>query len=132
MKMERSFVILGIVFSVIAMSVVVTTADWSAGVSAFIVAMALLSILPLGLVTLMGWFLRKSKPALITCLIALIIAFGFMTLLYVDAFYIHPDAQGGLILLFGPFYTLLGLIPFGIVALVLFVRGQREQGPEAT
>ncbi|MDH4030083.1 MAG: hypothetical protein OEU49_04465 [Chromatiales bacterium] len=48
---------------------------------------------------------------------------GFSALMLYQAFIAHPDAQSGIVLLFIPFYQVLGLLPLLWVARVLARRG---------
>lgn len=60
-----------------------------------------------------------------SCLLGQSAAFLLLAGLFVTAFYIRPDAQAGLILIFGPVYSLALLIPFGVAALCFYFRSRR-------
>ena len=124
MKLHYLLLSLGILFSVIALVAVGSRVEFGGNPdrSLFLLMLLILPLVPLALPVIAGWFFRWSKPALLVCLAGLISAFAFMAYAFVNSFHINSDPQGGLILIFRPIYTLFGLIPFGIAALVLFLR----------
>lgn len=101
-------------------------ADWRSGISdSAILAFVVWATVPFALATAAGWLLRRSRAALLSCLLGQSAAFVLMAVLFVLAFYIRPDAQGGLIVVFGPVYALALLFPFGVTALFFYVRSRR-------
>lgn len=119
--MIRWHIVSGLLFSVVIIGFVGLIGDWSKS-PVFGISICMACVLPILSALVVGVLFRRSRAALITCLVGLYAAMGFMVFLYVYAFHINPDPQGGLILLFGPIYTMIGLLPFGLVAVVLFLR----------
>ena len=60
-----------------------------------------------------------SRRSLVTLLISNILYFGWFFWVYISAFYLHPDAQAGITLLFVGIYSLPVMIPLWIIAMCL-------------
>ena len=120
MKLHQIHLVAGALMMLAACATVALTADWTSSASlAFLLAITVWPAVPLALATLGGWLLRRSRPALVSCFLGLLSVFVLVAALHVFAFFINPDPQGALILIFGPIYALVVLIPFGVTALVL-------------
>ncbi|AFZ14426.1 hypothetical protein Cri9333_3604 [Crinalium epipsammum PCC 9333] len=78
-------------------------------------------LLPYMVFSLMGIFANKRTEAIII-LITSLVAFGWGTYFYIDAFFINTDPQSGLAFLFVPLYQLVLVILMGIISgLVRFI-----------
>lgn len=126
MKLLQVHLLTGLLMIVVSAAAVALKADWSSRTPhSMIVAFVVWSTVPFALATAAGWLLRRSRAALVSCLLGQSATFLHMAALFVTAFYIRPDAQGGLILIFGPVYYLALLIPFGVAALFFYFRSRR-------
>ena len=63
--------------------------------------------------------LRTSRAGAITLLVTTLVVAGAAGIAYVDAFFIHLDAQGALILLFMPVWQWVGALAGLVVASLL-------------
>lgn len=128
--LPRLHLVIGIVLSLLSAIVIGFKLDWNAPVpTPGLVAMVLWPTAPTLMATGLGWLLRKSHAALICSLAGLLTSFGTMAFMYIYAFHINPDPQGGLVLIFGPPGALLILAPFALGAVILHAR--RDKGKEA-
>ncbi len=126
MKLLQAHLLTGLLMIVVNAAAVALQADWrSSAPAAVILAFVAWSTVPIIAALGAGWLLRRSRAALVSCLLGQSAAFLLMAALFVLAFYIRPDAQGGLILIFGPIYALALLIPFGVAALFFYFRSRR-------
>jgi len=95
-----------------------SSADWWSGIFGFLAW----ACLPYGILL----FLNIIQPGKIRKDIALLvttaIVSGFGIILIIDAFFIHIDAQGGLVFLFIPMYQSIAAIAGGLIGLVFYVR----------
>ena len=66
--------------------------------------------------------LRTSRAGAITLLVTTLVVAGAAGIAYVDAFFIHLDAQGALILVFMPVWQWVGAIVGVVVASLLPAR----------
>ena len=67
----------------------------------------------------------------LSLLITTSIVSSFAVIMLVDAFFIHPDAQSGLIFLFMPAYQSIAAILGGLIGLGLHQRSSNAQHPAA-
>jgi hypothetical protein len=126
MKLHHRLLVAGLVVILTTLTTMVTSLDWSANVAPKgLLLLVGWPLVPLILPTAFGCAFRASRAAVISCFAGLLAAFGLMAFLYIYAFKIAPDPQGGLIILFGPVYALLVLVPFGIAAVWCFARHDR-------
>jgi predicted anti-sigma-YlaC factor YlaD len=126
MKLLQAHLLTGLLMIVVTAAAVALQADRkSATPATMLVAFVVWSVVPVTLAMASGWLLRKSRAALVSCLLGQSAAFALMAALFVLAFYIRPDAQAGLIFIFGPVYPLGLLIPFGVAALFFHFRSRR-------
>lgn len=113
----------GTLLTLISGGGIALTIDWTAALPPMaLAAFVAWPMVPLALAVAAGWFMQRSKPALLCCSLGLWLAFGLMASLYVYVFHLHPDPQGGLILIFGPLYALGALLPCLLAALFFFFR----------
>ena len=100
-----------------------TSSDWWSGMIGFFGR----ACLPYGILlvfnTIKGGEIKKDIALLITT----IIVSGFAIFMLVDAFFIHIDAQSGLIFLFLPMYQSIASIIGGLIGLILYVRSGSAQ-----
>lgn len=118
---------MGTLLTLITGSSIALTIDWTAALPPLaLAAFVAWPMMPLALAGAAGWFMQKSKPALLCCSFGLWLAFSLMASLYVYIFHLNPDPQGGLILIFGPLYALGALLQCLLVALFFFFRKPRS------
>ncbi|MEN9572259.1 MAG: hypothetical protein RL514_114 [Verrucomicrobiota bacterium] len=126
MKLLQVHLLTGLLMMMAAVVAVALKADWNSRTSVLmLVAFVVWPTVPIAVAMAAGWLLRRSRAALVTCVVGQSAAFVLMAALFVLAFYVRPDAQGGLIVVFGPVYALGLLIPFGVTALFFFFRSRR-------
>lgn len=96
--------------------------DWWKDMLAFFA----LSLLPFSILFFFNLMKEDFYKKDIAIFVSTIIVCGFGIVLLIDAFFIHIDAQSGLIFLFLPIIQSIVAIIGGMVGLVLYVRGHRE------
>ena len=115
--------ITGALLAVTSIATVARTTDWSAEVPVgWLLFMNLWPTMPLMMATVAGWRLRRSRAALWLCWSGQLAVFLTMAALYVYVFVLHPDPQGGLIIVFGPVYALGVLMPILLAAVIVRAR----------
>lgn len=113
----------GVSLGAVSIATVAGTTDWSAEVPVgWLLFMNLWPTMPLVMATVAGWWLRRSRAALWLCWSGQLAVFITMAVLYVYVFVLHPDPQGGLIIVFGPVYALGVLIPILLAAVIVRAR----------
>jgi len=85
--------------------------------------------LPYGILLFFNNIYRGIYKKDLTLLITTIIVSGFGAFMLIDAFFIHIDAQGGLIFLFLPVYQAIAAIFGGLIGLGLHQRSLNAQHP---
>lgn len=112
-----------IVSAVATVGFMAWVADWSSqpSILAFMVGLIAWCVSPYVVVALAARAPRASLSAALALLATTIAVAGFAAVVYVDAFFIHLDAQGGLVFLFVPIVQWLGAA-VGIVATHLLDR----------
>lgn len=131
MKLLHVHLLSGLLMILASAAAVGLQTDWGSSVSSPMLAAFLVwPGVPITIAMGAGCLLRRSRAALICCLLGLSAAFCLMAALYVNAFYLNLDPQSALIILFGPVYALVLLIPFGLAALCFHFRsrGGRFEG----
>lgn len=113
----------GATLGAVSIATVAGTTDWSAEVPVgWLLFMSLWPTMPLVVGTVAGWLLSRSRAALWLCWSGQLAAFITMAVLYGSVFVLHPDPQGGLIIVFGPIYALGVTIPILVAAVLARVR----------
>ena len=87
--------------------------------------------LPYGILLFFNMIKRGVFKKDFVLLVTTIIVSGFALFIYVDTFFIHLDAQGGLIFLFLPMYQIIASIFGGLTGLGFYVRSSNAQPPAA-
>jgi len=127
-KLLQSHLIMGSLLTLTTGVVIIRTMDWSATLPTMaLAAFVAWLMVPLVLALAAGWFMRRSKPALASCSLGLWVAFGLMASQYAYVFHLNPDPQGGLILIFGPLYALVAMVPCALAALYFFFRKPKSE-----
>jgi hypothetical protein len=98
-------------------------ADWSMQptILAFMIGLLAWCVSPYALIAFVARTPRASASSAIALLATALAVAGFAAVVYVDAFFIHLDAQGGLVFLFVPVVQWMGTA-VGIVATHLLDR----------
>ena len=98
-------------------------ADWSSNPSilAFMIGLLAWCVSPYASIAVVARKPRASASSAIALLATALVVAGFAAVVYVDAFFIHLDAQGGLVFLFVPIVQWMGAA-IGIVATHLLDR----------
>ncbi len=126
MKLLQVHLLTGLLMMLASAAAVGLQTDWSSSVpSPMLAAFLVWPSVPLAVAMAAGWLLRRSRAALISCLLGLSGAFCLMAAFYVNAFYLNLDPQSALIILFGPVYALVLLIPFGLAAWCFHFKSRR-------
>lgn len=96
-------------------------ADWTtkASVLAFMIGLIAWCVLPYAGVALAGRKAGGSISGTLAVLATAIVVPGFAAVVYIDAFFIHLDAQGGLVFLFVPFVQWAALAVGAVAAHLL-------------
>ena len=94
-------------------------AAWSRSGLGFILALTAWCVSPYALLALVSGRMRASRAGAITVLVTTILVAGAAAVAYVDAFFIHLDAQGALILIFMPVWQWVGTV-IGLAVAALF------------
>jgi hypothetical protein len=93
------------------------TFSWSG--LAFVVGLMAWCVSPYALLAFAAGAMRASRRGAITLLVTTILVAGAAAAAYVDAFFIHLDAQGALILVFMPVWQWVGTVVGVVVASLL-------------
>ena len=86
---------------------------------AFVAGLMAWCISPYAVLAFAAGGMRASRRALVALLVATILVAGAAAAAYVDAFFIHLDAQGALILLFMPVWQWVAVVIGLVVAPLL-------------
>jgi hypothetical protein len=93
------------------------TFSWSR--LAFVLGLMAWCVSPYVLLAFAAGAMRVSRRGAIALLVTTILVAGAAAVAYVDAFFIHLDAQGALILLFMPVWQWVGAVVGVVVASLL-------------
>lgn len=93
------------------------TFSWSG--LAFIAGLMAWCVSPYAVLAFAAGTLRGSRRALVALLVTTVLVAGLAAAAYVDAFFIHLDAQGALILVFMPVWQWVGAVIGIVVASLL-------------
>ena len=96
------------------------TFSWSG--LAFVLGLMAWCVSPYALLAFAAGAMRVSRRGAIALLVTTILVAGAAAAAYVDAFFIHLDAQGALILVFMPVWQWVGAIVGVVVASLLPAR----------
>ena len=96
------------------------TFSWSG--LAFVLGLMAWCVSPYALLAFAAGAMRVSRRGAIALLVTTILVAGAAAAAYVDAFFIHLDAQGALILLFMPVWQWVGAVVGVVVASLLPAR----------
>ncbi|MEM7387749.1 MAG: hypothetical protein AAF514_22670 [Verrucomicrobiota bacterium] len=121
--MKRFVWISGVLLPIVIGALCFLLVGGTHGAWSFAGRVLLLTLVPFVLPTVLGgWAFRDSPVAQKICLFSIGAIFLFLGWLIIDILHLNPDAQGGLALIFGPFYALVGSIPFAVLALAVHLR----------
>jgi hypothetical protein len=95
-----------------------SSADWWSGIFGFFGW----ACLPYGILLFLNIIKAGKLKKDIVLLLTTAIVSGFGIILIIDAFFIHIDAQGGLVFLFIPIYQSIAAIAGGLIGLVFYVK----------
>ena len=93
------------------------TFSWSG--LAFVLGLMAWCVSPYALLALAAGAMRASRRGAIALLVTTVLVAGAAAAAYVDAFFIHLDAQGALILVFMPVWQWVGAVIGIVVASLL-------------
>jgi hypothetical protein len=111
--------IIALMMSIATAGLLVKVADLSAGLSPFLVIMLVWCLSPYALLALALRRPWMSTEAVLVAFATTIAASGFALYIYTVAFFVKPDAQGGLVFLFIPLWQWMGaLVGLGVAWLV--------------
>lgn len=96
------------------------TFSWSG--LAFVLGLMAWCVSPYALLAFAAGAMRASRRGAIALLVTTVLVAGAAAAAYVDAFFIHLDAQGALILVFMPVWQWVGAIVGVVVASLLPAR----------
>ena len=96
------------------------TFSWSG--LAFVLGLMAWCVSPYALLAFAAGAMRVSRRGAIALLVTTVLVAGAAAVAYVDAFFIHLDAQGALILVFMPVWQWVGAIVGVVVASLLPAR----------
>jgi hypothetical protein len=100
------------------------TFSWSG--LAFVVGLMAWCVSPYALLAFAAGAMRASRRGAIALLVTTVLVAGAAAAAYVDAFFIHLDAQGALILVFMPVWQWVGAVVGVVVASLLPSRQGRQ------
>jgi hypothetical protein len=101
----------------LALMVAAMTFSWSG--LAFAIGLMAWCVSPYAVLAFAAGAMRASRRGVIALLVTTILVAGMAAVAYVDAFFIHLDAQGALILLFMPVWQWVGAVIGLFVAAML-------------
>lgn len=81
------------------------------------------------ILTHVGILFARTRGAQTTLFIALVVYFAWFSFIFVEVFYINPDPQGAVALLFVGVYSTPVMLPFWIIAAVFEHRLKKAQAP---
>ena len=100
------------------------TFSWSR--LAFVLGLMAWCVSPYVLLAFAAGAMRVSRRGAIALLVTTILVAGAAAVAYVDAFFIHLDAQGALILLFMPVWQWVATVVGLVIASLLASRARRK------
>jgi hypothetical protein len=104
-------------------------ASWSWSGLGFLLGLAVWCVLPYAPFLAAARKPRVSRTGCSVLLAMVVLVAAFAAFVYVDAFFVHLDAQGALVLLFVPAWQWAGTLAGLVVASQLEFRARRAAGP---
>jgi hypothetical protein len=121
--------IIALMMSIATAGLMLKAADLSAGLALFLVVMLVWCVSPYALIALALRRPWMSTEAVLAAFATTIAVSGFALYIYTVAFFVKPDAQGGLVFLFIPLWQWIGaLVGLGVAWLI----ERRKPVPAAT
>jgi hypothetical protein len=99
---------------------------WTIEISLFQLGIAAWALLPMAILWFANYHTTRLSLAL-TVLVGSLFVVGLGAAFYIDAFFIHPDAQSGLVILFAPIYQLAAATPLALLCGIVWLIHKHAQ-----
>jgi uncharacterized membrane protein YczE len=99
---------------------------WTITISLRQLGFAAWAVLPMAVLWFANYHPTRLSLALVILVVSLCVV-GFGVVAYINAFFIHPDAQSGLVIMFAPLYQLTAAIPLAVFCGIAWLKRKRAQ-----